>query len=361
MSNNKQIVVSSFLPYTPYPDEVVYVEGGHTIKVERWRIEYYHDIISNMLNTPEGYAESYAELIIQMMNTPVFWEYFSDEERHDIESEIIDKFNFLDFVEEPDSETINPSIFVYEKSFAEANDILGFDEKHVFRQFEVGEGGLLLALKHAFDFMDHADEEAGKEYEASQNDILQRDNVIADLKDQVSKLNALLELYKSKLKEFGLTSMDVEDIMTGHQRPKKLYITKKHKFYISNRPLFSDKCPDDMPRTEIRLSPLDKAIYLLFLNHPEGINFSYLPDYREELLVIYRSLMNYRTSAEMVRSVEDVTDPTKNSINEKCARIRRAFVSHLGAYKAEPYIISGPRGEKKKISLDRDYVQFEQS
>ena len=29
-----------------------------------------------------------------------------------------------------------------------------------------------------------------------------------------------------------------------------------------------------------------KAIYLLFLRHPEGINFNYLPDYREELTEI---------------------------------------------------------------------------
>ena len=55
---------------------------------------------------------------------------------------------------------------------------------------------------------------------------------------------------------------------------------------------------------------------------------------------------------------EDVTDPTNNSINEKCARIRRAFVEAFGAYKAEPYCISGPRGEVKRIALDRQYVDW---
>lgn len=109
----------------------------------------------------------------------------------------------------------------------------------------------------------------------------------------------------------------------------------------------------------IRLAPLDKAIHILFLRHPEGINFSYLPDHREELMEIYKKLMNYRTTAAMRRSIEDVTDPTKNSINEKCARIRRAFVEFLGEYAATPYCITGKRGEAKKITLGRSYVHWD--
>lgn len=74
---------------------------------------------------------------------------------------------------------------------------------------------------------------------------------------------------------------------------------------------------------------------------------------------IYRKLMKYRTTDSMLKSVEDVTDPTKNSINEKCARIRRAFVDALGRYLAFSYYITGNRGEAKKIVLDRRYVSWE--
>ena len=39
----------------------------------------------------------------------------------------------------------------------------------------------------------------------------------------------------------------------------------------------------DYDNTEVRLEPIQKAIYLLFLRHAEGIRFKELPDYREEL------------------------------------------------------------------------------
>ncbi|MDO4957765.1 MAG: hypothetical protein Q4E68_00730, partial [Prevotellaceae bacterium] len=70
-------------------------------------------------------------------------------------------------------------------------------------------------------------------------------------------------------------------------------------------------------------------------------------------------LMNYRTTAAMQKSINDVTDPTNNSINEKCARIRRAFVSALGEVKAGEFYIAGPRGEEKRIALDRAIVNYE--
>lgn len=43
---------------------------------------------------------------------------------------------------------------------------------------------------------------------------------------------------------------------------------------------------------EVQLSPIHKALYMLFLNHPEGIEFKNLVDYREELFVLYRKIGN---------------------------------------------------------------------
>ena len=84
-----------------------------------------------------------------------------------------------------------------------------------------------------------------------------------------------------------------------------------------------------------------------------------MPDYREELMEIYKRLMNNRTTASMQQSIEEVTDPTNNSIYEKCARIRRAFIDVLGNYLAPSYYITGNRGEVKKIVLDRSLVHWE--
>ncbi len=108
---------------------------------------------------------------------------------------------------------------------------------------------------------------------------------------------------------------------------------------------------------EVKLEPLHKAIYLLFLRHPEGIRFKELPNYREELAEIYHS-MKRRTQAKkkVDRSIMDVTDPLNHSIIEKCARIRKVFQQIT---LNEEYIITGEKGETRQITLDRNLVVWD--
>jgi len=110
---------------------------------------------------------------------------------------------------------------------------------------------------------------------------------------------------------------------------------------------------------EIKMEPLVKAVYLLFLRHSEGIAFKQLPDYREELTEIYNQLKPSGLTNKALQSIEDVTNPMLNSINEKCARIRGAFLEQFDDYMAKNYYINGLRGEAKKITLSRSLVEWE--
>jgi hypothetical protein len=95
------------------------------------------------------------------------------------------------------------------------------------------------------------------------------------------------------------------------------------------------------------------------LNHPEGIAFKFLPDYRKELTDLYQKIKPLGLTERAIRSIEDVTNPLLNSINEKCSRIRAAFLSEVDSSLLEQYIISGKSGEVKKIALSRDLVVWE--
>lgn len=110
---------------------------------------------------------------------------------------------------------------------------------------------------------------------------------------------------------------------------------------------------------EVKMEPIVKAVYLLFLKHPEGIAFKCLPDYREELLGIYQKIKPFGLTERAIRSIEDVTNPLLNSINEKCSRIRAAFLSEVDPTLLEQYIITGKSGEIKKVMLPRDLVIWE--
>ena len=109
----------------------------------------------------------------------------------------------------------------------------------------------------------------------------------------------------------------------------------------------------------ISLEPLVKAIYLLYLKHPEGIAFKNLPDYRAELTLIYTKLKPFGLNQRVTRSIDDVTNPLSNSINEKCSRIKSAFCTEVDATLVDQYVITGRSGEGKKISLPRNYVVWE--
>ena len=110
---------------------------------------------------------------------------------------------------------------------------------------------------------------------------------------------------------------------------------------------------------EVKMEPIVKAVYLLFLNHPEGIAFKYLPDYRKELTDLYQKIKPLGLTERAIRSIEDVTNPLLNSINEKCSRIRAAFLPEIDSSLLEQYIITGKGGEVKKITLPRNLVFWE--
>lgn len=163
--------------------------------------------------------------------------------------------------------------------------------------------------------------------------------------------NDLIEEVKeriAKLRQRGISQYILEQLIHPDDRLSRLVITKDYRLLL---PDYNDM--------EIKMEPLVKAVYLLFLAHPEGILFKHLPDYREELTEIYVKLKPYGLTDRAIQSIEDVTNPLLNSINEKCARIRGAFVGQFDDHMAKHYYIDGPRGEAKKISLPRDLVVWE--
>jgi len=137
----------------------------------------------------------------------------------------------------------------------------------------------------------------------------------------------------------------LEEIEKKSRKFSRLKITGDYRIYLM-----------DYGMKEIKMSPLPKALYLLFLNHPEGILFKELPGYRLELMNIYKQITQRENPHEAVESIRRMTDPYDNSVNEKCSLIRTAFLRVVSDDLAQNYYVTGNRGEPKKILLNRELV-----
>lgn len=160
--------------------------------------------------------------------------------------------------------------------------------------------------------------------------------------------DVLFQFYESQRCDKTIWRLGFRDEKLKNQiKLSKLTITKDYSIKLSDY------------NQEVKLEPIVKAVYLLFLNHPEGIAFKCLPDYRKELADLYQKIKPYGLTDRAIRSIEDVTNPLLNSINEKCSRIRAAFLPIVDASLLDQYIIIGKSGEEKKIALPRDLVVWE--
>ena len=202
---------------------------------------------------------------------------------------------------------------------------------------ELGQHGRLLENKDTpLDVWNSVSGSSGTDVDSQDIDVSD-DELMKEVRERIAKL-----------RQRGIAEYVLEQLIHPDNRLSRLVVTKDGRILLP-----------DYNNMEIKMEPLVKAVYLLFLGHPEGIAFKHLPDYREELTRIYAQLRPTGMTEKALQSIEDVTNPMLNSINEKCARIRAAFVGQFDDYMAQSYYIDGPRGGIKKIELPRNLVTSE--
>lgn len=180
------------------------------------------------------------------------------------------------------------------------------------------------------------------------NLLIVLDCLHAQKKSKLMKMLTMAQSLVTRLRENGVNDLVIEEIFHPTQQLSRLHVR------------FSRILLPDYQNMEIKMSPLPKAVFLLYLKHPEGIRFCDLPEYREELYHIYASFSGRDDANDIRASIDDVTNPLSNSINEKCSRIRHAFLSKFEEKLARNYYITGDRGTAKKIILPRELVTWEE-
>ena len=134
--------------------------------------------------------------------------------------------------------------------------------------------------------------------------------------------------YDLLLKAIGVPLLEELRIEAAKGRLSRLVITEDYRFILADY------------HKEVELQPVHKAVYLLFLAHPEGIEFKHLADYRDELTRYYMATAKLMDKEKIIEGVDHLVNPLDNAINEKCSRIKKVFLELMDEYTASYYIIS---------------------
>ena len=154
-----------------------------------------------------------------------------------------------------------------------------------------------------------------------------------EIAEQVRQLAEQLKMAGRKdllLRAIGAPLLEELRIEAARAKLSRLQITKDYRFFLV-----------DYNNKEVELQPVHKAVYLLFLAHPEGIEFKKLGNYREELTRYYMATAKLMDKEKIIEGVDHLVNPLDNAINEKCSRIKKVFLDMMDEYTASYYIISG--------------------
>lgn len=150
----------------------------------------------------------------------------------------------------------------------------------------------------------------------------------------------------SSLRKIGLSRAIIDMALQRFRNLSHLVITRDYRILL---PFFD---------IEITLSPLPKALYFLYLKHPEGIPLKNMIDYRDELLQLYLMISPRENLDKIHKSIDRLCNPLDNSINEKCSRIREAFVKYFDDDFASMYYITGEAKDARYVLLDSDFIHW---
>ena len=166
-----------------------------------------------------------------------------------------------------------------------------------------------------------------------------------DVSLTLEELNKNIE----RLRLLGIPLDVLIEYIAKYETISKLRITDDFRIFL---PDYNNK--------EVRLTPLFKAVYFLFLNHPEGIILQRLEEHHREFANYYIQTSNVKElTPRMAVRINALEYPGNNYLNTIISKIKAEFLSVIDEHLAKHYYIFGRPGEPYKIALDYDYIEWE--
>jgi len=332
------------VPFCPDGRQVIYIESQYNVPLNNYILKEYAKIVATfakrgytfihiplLMNKVTQYGNNVVKYAYPQLNDSDILPQDGDFVRQTVE-------NILLFVDEPLH--LNGGLIRYKKTednhhFFSYYQFEIFEESEIWEQFRA----YIKMIGDSYDGPLYSLGTPEKEIKADYDFPIEAEKLMEEIKERIKQL-----------RQTGIGEMIIKSLFKFDDTVKlsRVLITKDYRIFLP-----------DYNNMEITMTPLPKAVYFLYLKHPEGIMFKHLVDYKDELKGIYMQISNREDLKKMLKSIDDIVDSTQNAINEKCSRIREAFIGKFDESLAKNYFIIGERLEPKRITLERQLVVWE--
>ena len=348
----RYIAATYYHPFTTLPfaiseRQIVYTEGSYNEEVNSFIQQNYDEICAHFKEY--GYEFCYIPYMTNHSESDLDLDEDSDIYKVGIEDICVTSDQLQRILIGERAITKGPQLMFYCSHFKEDNE----PDKSILKLIEIDLSQLSPDMHEILDVIERQinnSKPSQPRYSLCDNHSMfdTMKTTYPDDKDEVWKLIHEIESRVEHLADKGIDEKILHQIVAKPEVVSRMVITRDYRIILPDY--------DDM---EINMTPLVKAVYLLFLRHPEGIILKHLEDYRKELIEIYTGIKGLPLDEKMKQSVVDATNPLNNSINEKVARIREVFVTRFKESLATNYIVHGGKGKAKRIPLHREYVEWQ--
>ena len=158
-----------------------------------------------------------------------------------------------------------------------------------------------------------------------------------------------LERNIKRLRLLGVPLATIVEFVAKYETISRLRITENLRIFF---PEYNNR--------EVKMGALYKAVYFLFLNHPEGIILQRLEEHHRELVNYYlQTSQKKELTPRMVETINSLEYPGNNNINIVLSRIKSYFKASIDEHLAKNYFIIGSPGEPYKILFNRGLIIWE--
>ena len=142
-----------------------------------------------------------------------------------------------------------------------------------------------------------------------------------------------------------------------------ILFSRTRNVYLLDSPLLISKqertlqFPDYSP-SKAKLNPKELSLYLLYLNHPEGIALNCVTDHQEELLSYYREISGQVDLQKMQATIALLSNYGEQELSVTLSRIRKKIKSAIWPEFAKKYLINQLPNDTHGILVNRERVRI---